>query len=425
MRALVVGGGGREHALCWALARSATVFCAPGNPGTAAAGTNVAVSPGDHDAILQVVRDHNVDLTVIGPEGPLAAGLVDHLEAAGHHVFGPTAAAARIEASKAYAKDVMAAAGVATAASRTFTDESAALDFIARHAEPLVVKASGLAAGKGAIVCATRGEAQAAASQMFGGQFGDAGTVVVVEEFLTGEELSVLALTDGEQVMLLPASQDHKRIGEGDSGLNTGGMGAYAPVSIVDEQLLRRVLADIIHPVLRHLANGGHPYRGVLYAGIMVGENGTPTALEFNCRFGDPETQVVLPATDVDVTQHMWSIASGERWTPGQDVCPAERAAVTTVLAAEGYPGTPRKGDEIWLPPSLPNETLLFHAGTTRDEAGVLRTTGGRILCATGLGRDVSEAAQRSRELAERITFRGRQYRRDIAWREVARAGAS
>jgi phosphoribosylamine--glycine ligase len=422
---LVVGGGGREHALCWALARTATVFCAPGNPGTAAAGTNVAASPDDHDAILQVVRKHDVDLTVIGPEAPLAAGLADHLVAAGHHVFGPTAAAARIEASKAYAKEVMAAAGVATAASRTFTDESDTLDFIASHAEPLVVKASGLAAGKGAVVCETRAQARVAASEMFGGRFGDAGKVVVVEDFLTGEELSVLALTDGEQVMLLPASQDHKRIGEGDSGPNTGGMGAYAPVTIVDEQLLRRVLTDIIHPVLRHLADEGSPYRGVLYAGIMVDENGSPTALEFNCRFGDPETQAVLPATNVDVAPHMWSIASGERWTPEQDICPADRAAVTTVLAAAGYPATPRKGDEIWLPPSLPDETLLFHAGTARDEAGALRTAGGRILCATGLGRDVSEAAQRSRDLAERITFRGRQYRRDIAWREVARAGAS
>ena len=425
MRALVVGGGGREHALCWSLARTATVFCAPGNPGTAAVATNVAASPGDHDAVLRVVRDHHIDISVIGPEAPLAAGLVDHLAAHGYHVFGPTAAAARIEASKAYAKEVMAAAGVASAASRTFTDKSDALDFIASHAEPLVVKASGLAAGKGVIVCETKREAQAAASKMFGGRFGDAGKVVVVEDFLTGEELSVLALTDGEQVMLLPASQDHKRIGEGDSGLNTGGMGAYTPVSIVDEPLLHRVLSDIIHPVLRHLADQGNPYRGVLYAGIMVHDDGTPAALEFNCRFGDPETQVVLPATDVDVTQHMWSIASGERWTPEQEICQADRAAVTTVLAAEGYPDTPRKGDKIELPPSLPGETLLFHAGTMYDDSGTLRTAGGRILCATGLGQDVSQAGQRSRDLAARITFRGRQYRRDIAWREVARAGAS
>jgi phosphoribosylamine--glycine ligase len=425
MRALVVGGGGREHALCWALARSASVFCAPGNPGTATIGTNVVANPTDRGAVLRAVREHHIDLTVIGPEAPLADGVVDDLVAAGHHAFGPTAAAAQIEASKAYAKDVMAAAGVRTAASETFTDESTALDYIEGHAEPLVVKASGLAAGKGAIVCETRSQARAAASEMFGGKFGEAGRIVVVEEFLEGEELSVLALTDGEQVMLLPASQDHKRIGEGDTGLNTGGMGAYTPVSTVDETLLRRSVDEIVLPVLRHLAEAGAPYRGVLYAGLMVQADGTPLALEFNCRFGDPETQVVLPASDADIAAHMWSIGSGERWTPDASFVSADRAAVTTVLAADGYPGTPRKGDEVHLPGRLPEETLLFHAGTTTDEAGVLRTAGGRVLCATGLGTTVVEAAERSRNLAAAVTFRGRQYRHDIGWREVMRAGAS
>ena len=425
MRLLVVGGGGREHALCWGLSRSGTIFCAPGNPGTAGVGTNLPVNPADHDAILQAVRHHAIDLTVIGPEAPLAAGLADDLRAAGHHVFGPSAAAARIESSKAFAKDVMQAAGVPTADSRTFTDAREALDYVAGHAEPLVVKASGLAAGKGAIVCETRAVAAAAVRDMFAGKFGEAGSVVVVEDYLTGEELSVLALTDGERVMLLPASQDHKRIGEGDTGPNTGGMGAYTPVSIADRTLLDRVQREVLLPVLRHLAETGSPYQGVLYAGVMVQDDGTPMALEFNCRFGDPETQVVVPAADLDLAGHMWQIAAGEAWRPAHRVSPAARAAVTTVVAAAGYPDTPRKGDPIRIPDELPENTILFHAGTTLDEDGVLRTAGGRVLCATGLGADVTEAAQRSRGLAESIEFEGMQYRRDIAWREAARARAS
>jgi len=422
---LVVGSGGREHALCWSLANAGAVFCAPGNPGTATLGTNLPVAADDHDAILQAALRHRIDLTVIGPEAPLAAGLADHLRAAGQRVFGPSAAAAQIESSKSFAKEVMDAAGVPTAASRTFTDEAPALDYVAGHAEPLVVKASGLAAGKGVIVCGTRAEATAAVRGMFGGRFGDAGRRVLVEDFLEGEELSVLALTDGEHVMLLPASQDHKRIGEGDTGPNTGGMGAYTPVSIADHALLERVRREVLDPVLAHLADVGSPYQGVLYAGVMVQDDGTPMVLEFNCRFGDPETQVVLPAADIDLASHMWQIAAGESWRPLRAIGPAARAAVTTVLAAAGYPDTPRKGDPIRLPDELPPDTLLFHAGTALGADGMLRTAGGRVLCATGLGRDVTQAAARSRRLAEAIEFEGRQYRRDIAWREAARARAS
>jgi phosphoribosylamine--glycine ligase len=296
---------------------------------------------------------------------------------------------------------------------------------VADHAEPLVVKASGLAAGKGVIVCGTRAEADAAVREMFGGRFGDAGQLVVVEEFLEGEELSVLALTDGERIMLLPASQDHKRIGEGDTGPNTGGMGAYTPVSIADHGLLERIRGEVLAPTLAHMAEIGSPYQGVLYAGIMVQDDGTPMVLEFNCRFGDPETQVVLPAADIDLASHMWQIAAGEAWRPLRAIGPASRAAVTTVVAAAGYPGTPRKGDAIRLPDRLPPDTLLFHAGTALDADGVLRTAGGRVLCATGLGDRVAEAAERSRRLAEAIEFEGRQYRRDIAWREAARARAT
>lgn len=420
---MVVGGGGREHALCWAISRTATVLCAPGNPGTAALGTNLPINPLDLQAVVSAVADHDIDLTVVGPEAPLAAGLVDRLQAAGHRAFGPSARAARLEASKAYAKDVMLAAGVPTGSSAVFTDQAAALDHISTHEEPLVVKASGLAAGKGAVVCDTRSQATDTVREMFGGKFGDAGKQVLVEEFLDGEELSVLAMTDGEHVMLLPASQDHKRLGEGDEGPNTGGMGAYSPVSLADSSLLSRVTAEVVAPVLQHMADAGAPYKGVLYAGIMVTPGGSIKVLEFNCRFGDPEAQVVLPVLGIDLAEHMWSIASGDSWKP--EHCSTTGAAVTTVLASPGYPEAPITGAEIRIPKQLPPDTLLFHAGTHVDDGGVLRTSGGRVLCATGLGSDVQAAAENSRNLAGAIHFEGAVYRRDIAWREKARAGAA
>jgi len=422
---MVIGGGGREHTLCWALSPSAAIFCAPGNPGTAEIGTNLPFDPGDHEAVVSAVGEHKIDLVVIGPEAPLARGLVDRLTESGHHAFGPTAAAARLESSKAFAKEVMVSAGVATAASKTFTEEGRALDYIAAHPEPLVVKASGLAAGKGAIVCRTRNEAATAVREMLGGKFGSAGELVLVEEFLEGEELSVLALTDGEQVMLLPASQDHKRIGEGDTGPNTGGMGAYSPVSIAGPDLLDRVLKLVIRPVLRSMAAEGIPYRGVLYAGLMIDAAGDLRVLEFNCRFGDPEAQAVLPVLDTDLTEHLWRIAANEDWKPQDLSRVTSRAAVTTVLASPGYPEASVTGAAVTIPGELPADTLLFHAGTTRDTEGTLRTAGGRVLCATGIGTGVSEALARSRELADAVHFEGKVFRRDIAWREVARAGAA
>ncbi len=421
MRILVVGGGGREHALCWALSPAATVFCAPGNPGTRDCATNLPVDPNDHNAVMDAIRREQIDLTVVGPEAPLAAGLVDTLQAAGRHAFGPTRAAAQIEASKAFAKDVMAQAGVPTAASRTFTDEAAALDYIATHDEPLVVKASGLAAGKGAIVCSSREEAGTAVSAMFGGRFGDAGKEVLVEAFLHGEELSVFALTDGERTQYLPASQDHKRLEENDLGPNTGGMGAYAPVSIASEALLARVEREVIDPTLREMANRGSPYRGVLYGGIMISPDGDPSVVEFNCRFGDPEAQVVLPIAGEGLADTLWGIASDDGWTP-RPATQSRQAAVTTVMAAPGYPEAPRKGAAITLPGELPPNTVLFHAGTS-DADGTLRVSGGRVLCATGLGPDAAlEASQR---LVEAVEFEGKVFRRDIGWREIARAGAS
>ena len=436
MKVLVVGGGGREHALCWALRRDAasafsdelTLFAAPGNPGTATLATNLPIPATAVDHLVAATMRHEIDVTIVGPEAPLAAGLADRLRDAGRAVFGPSAAAARLESSKAYAKEVMRRAGVPTAASATFVDETPALDYIGSHAEPLVVKASGLAAGKGAVVCHTRADAAAVARAMLAGSLGEAGREIVIEEFLEGEELSVLALTDGERIVLLPPAQDHKRLGEGDTGPNTGGMGAYCPVGIVTEPLLARVRAEVFEPVLREVAAQGAPYEGVLYAGLMILPDGTPSVLEFNARFGDPETQVLLPALLPGFSEHLAAIAQ-RRWNPvaSQQALTVERAAVTTVLAARGYPDNPEKGAAIRLPDAadLGEDVIVFHAGTYRDNEGRLRTSGGRVLSVTGLGLTVVLAAQSSRGAAERISFEGKTWRRDVAWREIQRAGAA
>jgi phosphoribosylamine---glycine ligase len=428
VRVLVVGGGGREHALCWALKRDhphATLFAAPGNPGTAPLGSNLKIAVTDAIGLTAAVAEHHVDCAIIGPEAPLAAGLADTLRAAGTAVFGPGAAAARLEASKAFAKEVMAAAGVPTAASRVFTALEPALAYIRGHAEPLVVKASGLAAGKGVMVCATRADAAAAARALLAdAKLGAAGREIVVEECLEGEELSVLALTDGEQIAILPPAQDHKRLGEGDTGPNTGGMGAYCPVSLATPALLERVRREVLEPTLRQMAARGERYTGVLYAGLMVASDGTPNVLEFNCRFGDPETQVVLPVLPPGCTQHLLDIAAGT-WRPRERVLPATRAAVTTVLAARGYPESPEQGADISLPDDLGPDVLVFHAGTAREASGTLRTAGGRVLNVTGLGPDVPAAARISADACERISFSGKTWRRDIAWREIHRAGAA
>jgi len=411
VRILVVGGGGREHALCWALKRDtpeATVFTAPGNPGTAALGSNLKIDAAEVEQVVEAVQGLRIDLTVIGPEAPLATGLADRLRAASHPVFGPSQAAARIESSKAFAKDVMQQARIPTAASRTFTDLDPALGYIRRHPEPLVVKASGLAGGKGAVVCATRADAARAVHIMLAeGAFGEAGREVVVEDFLEGEELSVLALTDGEQLLVLPAAQDHKRLGEGDAGPNTGGMGAYCPVSIATDGLLQRVRSQVLEPALQQLAVRGAPYQGVLYAGIMLAADGTPYVLEFNCR----------------VTAHVRDIALGT-WRPRETTLSASGAAVATVLAAPGYPDKPRLGAAVGVPRDLEPATLVFHAGTSRDHDGTLRVAGGRVLTVTGLGDTVAAARERSTRGCELIEFDGKTYRRDIAWREIERAGA-
>ena len=424
MRLLVVGGGGREHALCWALRREqpdADLFCAPGNPGTAELATNLPIAADDLDRLADAADMHGIDLTVVGPEVPLARGLADRLRAEGRAVFGPSAAAAQIEASKAFAKDVMASAGIPTAASRTFQKLEPALAYVDRHPEPLVVKASGLAAGKGAIVCASRAEAAAAVRAMLGDRaFGEAGATVVIEAFLEGEEISVLAVTDGRDVELLPVSQDHKRLLEGDAGPNTGGMGAYSPVAVATPALLERVRREVLGPALEELRRRGSPFSGVLYAGLMVDRAGTPWVVEFNCRLGDPETQVVLPLVAGGLTESFWTAARGEGVTPV--VRRDGAASVTTVLASRGYPDHPEKGAAITLPPALPDGVTVFHAGTTRGGDGVLRVSGGRVLNVTAVAATFAEAQRLSRDTAEAIDFDGKVFRRDIGWREALRA---
>ena len=425
MRLLVVGGGGREHALCWALRKEnpdADLYCAPGNPGTAELATNLPIAADDIDRISDAADMHGIDLTVIGPEVPLARGLADRLRAEGRAAFGPSAAAAQIEASKAFSKDVMIAAGIPTAASHTFQELKAALEYVDRHPEPLVVKASGLAAGKGAMVCATRAEAAAAVRSMLGDRvFGEAGATVVIETFLEGEEISVLAVTDGRDVELLPVSQDHKRLLEGDAGPNTGGMGAYSPVAVATPALLDRARREVLYPALEEMRRRQSPFTGLLYAGLMVDRDGTPWVVEFNCRLGDPETQVVLPLVSGGLTEAFWRVARGEGVSP--IARRAGEASVTTVLASRGYPDQPEKGAAITIPAVLPLGVTVFHAGTARGPDGVLRVNGGRVLNVTAVAPTFTEAQRLSREASEAIEFEGKIFRRDIGWREAARQG--
>lgn len=420
----MVGGGGREHAIVAALLAddpSHQIHVAPGNPGTARIAHNLDIAADDIDRLADAVDALGIDLTVVGPEVPLAMGLADRLRSEGRTVFGPGAAGAQIESSKAFAKDVMQGAGVPTAASETFTDLDAALAHVATHPEPLVVKASGLAAGKGAVVCPTRGEAHDAVTSMLGGRvFGEAGAVVVIEQFLEGEELSVFAVTNGCDIRLLPSAQDHKRIGEGDTGPNTGGMGAYAPVAIATPELLARVERDVILPTLRELERRGAPYRGVLYAGLMIAPDGTPNVIEFNCRFGDPEAEVILPLVASGLTALLDAAARGE---PLPEITLHDAAAVTTVLASAGYPESSRKGDAITLPDHLAEGVTIYHAGTRLSERGALETGGGRVLAVTAIAPTFGLAQERSRGAAESIAFDGKQYRRDIGWRENERRG--
>jgi phosphoribosylamine---glycine ligase len=424
MKVLLVGNGGREHALLWKLHRdrpSTRFFITRGNGGTDAFATAVPLDPGDVTGVARWADSEGMDLVVVGPEGPLAEGLVDALAERRIAAFGPTRAAAELEASKAFSKDVMQTARVPTAGYQVFREFAPAEAYIREQGAPIVVKASGLAAGKGAIVCETEEEAIHAARRMLSAHdFGTAGLEVVIEERMQGEELSVFALTDGRDVLVMPPSQDHKRIGEGDTGPNTGGMGAYVPVSIVSESLMAEVLDRVLLPTLEEMRRRKRPFRGLLYAGVMLTGEG-PRVVEFNCRFGDPETQAVLPLLDSSLLEAMLEIARGGA-VGGARLDWDDSAAVTTVLAAGGYPEDYARGERITIPAGLESEpdVLIFHAGTVRD-GGRLLTAGGRVLAVTGLGPDIRRAAERSRAAAEQITFEGRQFRRDIGWRELAR----
>ncbi len=423
MKILVVGSGGREHAFVDTLAREApdaTLLVAPGNPGMEPAARRVSIEARDVESLARLAAEEDVALTIVGPEAPLAAGIVDRFETAGLPIFGPSAAAARLESSKAFAKDLMRDRGVPTAAYATFRDAARALRHVKSHPEPLVVKASGLAAGKGAVVCDTRAEAAAAIeSMMIEACFGEAGAEVVVEEFMEGIELSVFFIADGEDVVALPTSRDYKRAGEGDRGLNTGGMGAYAPASPGQPSFVEAVRDTVARPVLAAMAEAGTPYRGFLYAGLMLTDEG-PKVVEFNCRLGDPETQVVLPLLASGLLDPLLRVARGGSLS-GVRLDRAPGAALVTVMASEGYPGPSQLGRPIDIPEFDPDEVRVFHAGTRKRE-GRLVTAGGRVLGVTGFGRTLAEAAARSRAAVERIRFEGARWRGDIGWHELEAA---
>ncbi len=422
MRVLLIGSGGREHALAWRLKReepSLELIAAPGNPGIAELGECAPVSATDLDALLRLARERRVGLTIVGPEAPLAAGMVDRFRAADLPIFGPTRAAAEIETSKAFAKQLMLESGIPTARAEMHDDLAGAKAAARRFGTPVVIKASGLAAGKGVIVCETLEQAHCAIDDMLEGNvFGDAGREVLVEQFMEGEEISVFAITNGTEFVVLPGLQDHKRLRDGDRGPNTGGMGAYLPVTHsadVSEVAARTIIA----PTLRALAARGRPFTGLLYAGLMITRDG-PKVVEFNCRFGDPETQALMPALDAStrLLDLMHAVATGSR-LPATGVT-LDSACVTTVLAAANYPDKPRTGDPISLPPLEPN-VQLFHAGTARDTRGRLVTSGGRVLAVSATAPTVAEAQRKSQAYAARVEFNGKQYRRDIGWREIAR----
>ena len=420
MRILIAGNGGREHTLLWKLRRDvpeAAFFVTRPNGGMAGECTGVDIAPGDAGALAAWAAAERIDLVVVGPEGPLAAGLVDRLRERGVPAFGPTAAAARIESSKAFAKDLMAGAGVPTAAYEVHADPDRAVACIEAWGAPVVVKASGLAAGKGAVVCATVPEAVRTAREMLAGAFGEAGSRVVIEECMEGEELSVFCIADGEDFVTLLPSQDHKRIGEGDTGPNTGGMGAYAPVGFVTDELMAEVEDAVVAPVLKALGEAGCPFQGLLYAGLMMTTEG-PKVVEFNCRFGDPETQAVLPLLKSSLLEPMMAVAGGGGLA-GHEPVFADGAAVTTVLAASGYPGSYGKGAPVSIP-EMGDGVHVFHAGTALED-GRLVTSGGRVLAVTAVAPDFGSARAASVGAAEAIDFEGRYFRRDIGWREEER----
>lgn len=424
MKVLVVGSGGREHALAWKLLQSnrvQEVFCIPGNGGTATLERcrNLALAVNDFEGIGRFALVNNIGLIVVGPEAPLAAGITDYLQSQNLTVFGPNQAGAQIEASKAWAKDLMQEAKIPTATARVFKEAPSAINYVKTTGAPIVVKADGLAAGKGVTVAATVEEAIAAIEAAFGGQFGDAGNQIVIESCLVGQEASVLAVTDGLTIRPLLPAQDHKRIGEGDTGANTGGMGAYAPAPIVTPALMERIQQEILEPALITLRRRGIDYRGVLYAGLMISPEGDPEVIEFNCRFGDPETQVVLPLLETPLDELLLACAEQRleqlpplRWNPGASAC--------VVIAAEGYPGNHTKGTAIHgIDAATALGATVFHAGTKLKQQQLV-SDGGRVLNVTTVGESLPAALAQAYRAIEAIQFEGMYYRRDIGHRATA-----
>jgi phosphoribosylamine--glycine ligase len=426
MKVLVIGGGGREHALAWKLAQSprvTEVFVAPGNAGTAleANVTNVDLSVSDLDGLVAFAESNAIDYTVVGPEAPLVDGVVDRFEAKGVRCFGPRADCAQLEGSKAFTKEFLKRHNIPTAAYGTFTDVDQALAYLDEVGAPIVVKADGLAAGKGVILAETLDEAKSAVKDMLqGNQFGDAGSRVVIEEFLTGEEASFIVMVDGTDVLPLASSQDHKAAYDGDTGPNTGGMGAYSPAPVVDQMCHNRIMSEVIQPTIHGLAADGLRYRGFLYAGIMVTADGTPKVLEYNCRFGDPETQPILFRLKSDLLDLIEAACHGS--LGDQIALWDSRAALGVVMAAPGYPGDYPKGAAISLGQDI-EDTKVFHAGTAMSGDQPV-TSGGRVLCVTALGSGVTEAQAKAYERLKTVQFEGAEYRTDIGYRAVERENA-
>ncbi|WP_247118511.1 phosphoribosylamine--glycine ligase [Kordiimonas marina] len=425
MNILVIGSGGREHALCWKIARSpmiGSLYCAPGNGGIADVATCLDLDAADHGAVIEFCQNHDIGLVVVGPEAPLVAGLVDDLTAANILAFGPTKGAAQLEGSKGFTKDMCAKYGIPTAAYGRFSDAESAKAYTREQGAPIVVKADGLAAGKGVIIAQTLDEALEAIDTIFGGAFGSAGAEVVIEEFMEGEEASFFALADGTHTLALATAQDHKAVGDGDTGPNTGGMGAYSPAPVMTDEMNARVMAEIIEPTVRAMADMGHPYKGVFFAGLMITKDG-PKLIEYNCRFGDPECQVLMTRMTSDLVPLL--IAAAEGNLKGKMAEWSDDAALTVVMAAAGYPGSYKKGTEIKGLERATDTTgaYIFHAGTKRED-GHLLATGGRVLNVTARGKTVTEAQEKAYETIKLVDWPEGFCRSDIGWRAVEREKA-
>ncbi|MFW1812069.1 phosphoribosylamine--glycine ligase [Acinetobacter ursingii] len=427
MNILVLGSGGREHALAWKIAQDAKVtkvFVAPGNAGTATENKceNVQIDILNNPEIIKFAKNNHVDLIIVGPEAPLVNGIVDAARLADLKIWGPTQYAAQLEGSKAFAKDFLKKHNIPTAFYEVFTEVEPAKDYIKKHGAPIVIKADGLAAGKGVIVAMSNEEAFAAIDDMLAGnKFGDAGSRVVIEQFLAGEEASFICMIDGQNILPMATSQDHKRIFEGDQGPNTGGMGAYSPAPVVTSEVFDRVMTEIMRPTVEGMARDGHIYTGFLYAGLMIDDQGQPRVIEFNCRFGDPETQPIMMRLKSSLVDLVEAGIAGK--LPAQAEWD-ERKSIGVVLAAEGYPETVRKGDVISGLGQSPEGTKIFHAGTSMKDDGHVVTAGGRVLCVTALGDSVLEAQVNALEVCGQVTFAGMQYRSDIGYRAIAREKA-